>query len=187
MAHHTSHQNHHHSSSDHSSHPLEQSAQITQDMMQQHAENARHFILEPMLSAQKYMHSMMQQTLGQLHQMPTPASMLSDKVMPKVKVWEDSDHFFLQTRVPDVDASDINVSVDNSTMTITCGSHPSSQQATKGQTLYETSQACRTIMIPDNADAQKAEAQLKEETLLIILPKKKHSDKVRTIPIKKAA
>lgn len=169
---------------------LTEATRMTQNMAHQQVQNAQEMFFNPMLTMQRQMHEMMTDMMGNFSHIPQsmPAMSSMEKVLPKVNVWEDSKAFYLETKVPGMEPDDIDISVNENAMTITCGSEKSAAQAEKGQTLYQKQSACRTVMIPNNAEADKAKAEVKGEALVITLPKKKISaDKNKKISIKRAA
>lgn len=163
---------------------------MTQELAGQQVQNAQDLFFNPLLTMQKQMSRMMTDMVDNFTHMPQsiPAMASLEKVMPKVNVWEDSKAFYLETKVPGMDPDEIDVAVNDNAMTITCGSEKTSEQTEKGQTLYQKQSACRTVIIPDNADLDKAKAEVQGEALLITLPKKKIvADKTRKISVKRAA
>ncbi|PJB70608.1 MAG: hypothetical protein CO093_07330 [Alphaproteobacteria bacterium CG_4_9_14_3_um_filter_47_13] len=163
---------------------------ITQELASQQVQKAQEFFFNPILTMQRQMSRIMADMLENFShiQQSMPEIPSLEKVMPKVDVWEDSKAFYLETKVPGMEPDEIDISVNDNAMTITCGSEKASEQTEKGQTLYQKHSACRTVMIPGNADADKAKAEVKDEALVITLPKKKSAaDKRKKILVERTA
>lgn len=94
--------------------------------------------------------------------------------IPAVDIKEDKQQFVILADLPGVDKKDINISMENNTLTIK-GSRP---ESTKGEqnNYYRTERVRgnfhRQFTLPDTADESKIEAKVQKGVLEIIIPKK---------------
>ena len=142
--------------------------------------------LSPFLTMQRQMNNFMEDAWRNFSHAPMwPADM--DRMMPKVKVWEDSESFHLQTKLPMNKPENVDVSVNDNYMTIRWSDKINETGGENGEFMRSSSHVQhRTIMLPQNADPEGAEALVKDRTLEIIMPKRKDAESEgRKIPVRK--
>lgn len=109
-----------------------------------------------------------------------------DKMMPKVRVWEDRDSFHLKTRLPLDNPDNIEVAINDNILTLRW--HQDQREKNGPHQFFSSHDAYRTIMIPDNADPERAEAICENGSLEVIVPKREDAqDNIRSIPIRRSA
>lgn len=107
---------------------------------------------------------------------------------PGVDLSEDDSCFTIAARVPESCPENVDVSVSDNCVTISCNSENSSTKKDAGRTSRTVCAQSfyRTIALPEVANASKAEADFKNGLLTITVPKRKDAiEKSRRIPIGK--
>jgi HSP20 family protein len=108
--------------------------------------------------------------------------------IPGVDWREDDESFTIATRVPETRPENVDVSVSDNCVTISCNSETSSTKDNSGRSAraFSARNFYRTIALPEVANASKAEADFKNGVLTITVPKRRDSaEKSRRIPIGK--
>ena len=101
---------------------------------------------------------------------------------------EDDEAFQIKTKLPSERPEDVEVSITDNYLTIKSHSEQQNQEKSESgsRVLYSSKSAQRTIMLPENANADKAEAEVKGHTLVINIPKREDAaQKARKITVKK--
>ena len=100
-----------------------------------------------------------------------------------LNVTEEKDQIVVETALPGVNEDDINISVQNNILTISAESKQQREDKDRGWFMREWRYGSfsRSIALPDEVNADKAEAELDKGILTIKLPRAKPS------PIKKVA
>ena len=93
---------------------------------------------------------------------------------PAVDIYETENELVLKADVPDVDLKDINVRVENQTLTIQGERKFEQEENTKGYHRIERSYGSftRSFSVPPTLDTEKVAAEYKNGVLSISLPKK---------------
>lgn len=107
---------------------------------------------------------------------------------PGVDLREDDSCFTIAARVPDVRPENVDVSVSDHYVTISCSGQSSESRKDKdsSQNIFSARSFYKTIALPDVANTSKAEADFKNGVLTITVPKRKESaEKAKRIPISK--
>ncbi len=93
---------------------------------------------------------------------------------PPVDIFETEDALKLRADLPDVKLEDIDVRVENQTLTITGNRKFERDESVKGYHRLERSygEFVRSFAIPSSVDAEKVAADYKDGVLSITLPKK---------------
>jgi len=94
------------------------------------------------------------------------------RVFPAVNLWEDGDHFNLEAELPGVAQDDLDISAAGNELTIRGQRNPAPGQ---NQAFHRQERGfgefARLVMLPEDIDAEKIEATLKEGVLTLKLPK----------------
>ncbi|MCE7886890.1 MAG: Hsp20/alpha crystallin family protein [Alphaproteobacteria bacterium PRO2] len=139
--------------------------------------------MSPFLDMHRQMNRMMENMFSSMTDQ-WQAPMAADKMMPKVRVWEDSDAFHLMTRLPQDNPDNIEVAINDNVLTLRW--HEDQRQDDGPHQFFRSHDAYRTVMIPDNADPEKAEAICENGSLEVIVPKRQDAGKnARSIPIRR--
>ena len=93
---------------------------------------------------------------------------------PSVDIYETEDQLVLKADVPDVDLQDIDVRVENQTLTISGQRKFEQQEKGKGYHRIERSYGnfVRSFAVPNSFDTEKIAATYKNGVLTVGLPKK---------------
>jgi HSP20 family protein len=93
---------------------------------------------------------------------------------PAVDIYESENELVLKADVPDVDLNDIDVRVENQTLTISGERRFEQDQNAKGYHRIERSYGSftRSFAVPATVDTEKVSAEYKNGVLTISLPKK---------------
>ncbi|MBZ5624759.1 MAG: Hsp20/alpha crystallin family protein [Acidobacteriia bacterium] len=93
---------------------------------------------------------------------------------PTVDIYETEDELVLKADVPDVDLKDIDVHVENQTLTISGQRKFEQQEKGKGYHRIERSYGnfVRSFAVPNSFDTEKIGASYKNGVLSVTLPKK---------------
>lgn len=106
--------------------------------------------------------------------------------MPKVRLSEDADNYYLRAEMPGVNNDEVNLEYHDGILTLTA-KHEDSAEEKDGETVIYNEQRQwhfrRSFRLPD-ADADKADADLKNGILTVSLPKSAQS-KPKQISLKK--
>lgn len=97
--------------------------------------------------------------------------------VPRSDFFEDADGFYIQAELPGVRKEDVHLSVEADSLEL-----KASRRIQRGET-EETYQFARTISLPDGADLEKLDANLKDGVLTVSLPKAE-AKKPRRIDVK---
>lgn len=108
--------------------------------------------------------------------------------IPGVDWREDDTSFTIAARVPETRPENVDVSVSDNCVTITCSSENNTSRKDKetGATTraFSAQSFYRTIALPEVANASKAEADFRNGVVTITVPKRKEAaEKSRRIPI----
>ena len=93
---------------------------------------------------------------------------------PSVDIYETGDELVLKADVPDVDQKDINVRVENQTLTISGERKFEQKEAGNGYHRIERNYGnfVRSFAVPNSFDTEKIAAAYKNGVLTVSLPKK---------------
>jgi HSP20 family protein len=93
---------------------------------------------------------------------------------PAVDIYETENELVLKADLPDVDQNNIDVRVENQTLTIAGERKFEAQQDNKGYHRIERSygQFVRSFAVPNTFDTENINAQFKNGVLTVTLPKK---------------
>ena len=93
---------------------------------------------------------------------------------PAVDIYETENELVLKADVPDVDAKDIDVRVENQTLTVSGERKFEQEKASKGFHRIERSYGSfvRSFAVPSTFDTDKIDAAFKNGVLTVTLPKK---------------
>ena len=93
---------------------------------------------------------------------------------PAVDIYETADELVLKADVPDVDLKDIDVRVENQTLTISGERKFQQQESGKGYHRIERSYGnfVRSFAVPNSFDTEKIAASYKNGVLSVSLPKR---------------
>jgi HSP20 family protein len=93
---------------------------------------------------------------------------------PSVDIYETGEELVLKADVPDVDLKDIDVRVENQTLTISGQRKFQQQESGKGYHRIERSYGnfVRSFAVPNSFDTEKVAASYKNGVLNVSLPKK---------------
>jgi HSP20 family protein len=93
---------------------------------------------------------------------------------PSVDIYETADELVLKADVPDVDLKDIDVRVENQTLTVSGERKFQQQESGKGYHRIERSYGnfVRSFAVPNSFDTEKINASYKNGVLSVSLPKK---------------
>ncbi|WP_374728980.1 Hsp20/alpha crystallin family protein [Natronospira bacteriovora] len=92
---------------------------------------------------------------------------------PAVDIREEAERFVLHADVPGVDPKDIEITMENGTLTISGQRHDSKEEQKEGYRRVErvSGQFFRRFVLPDSADAESISAQSKNGVLEVVIPK----------------
>jgi len=104
----------------------------------------------------------------------TTPMLAEEQFMPAFDVKETQDGFHFQVDVPGVKEGDINIQANGNRLTISGKRESEEKKQTDTYYTYERSYGSftRSFTLPDGADIQKAQADLKNGVLSVIVPKK---------------
>jgi len=107
---------------------------------------------------------------------------------PSVDIYETGDELVLKADVPDVDLKDIDVRVENQTLTLSGQRKFEQQESGKGYHRIERSYGnfVRSFAVPNTFDTEKIAASYKNGVLTVSLPKKEAA-KPRQIKVEVSA
>src|SRR5215471_4483191 len=107
---------------------------------------------------------------------------------PAVDIFESENELVLKADVPDVDLKDIDVRVENQTLTVSGERKFQQQESGKGYHRIERSYGnfVRSFAVPNSFDTEKIAASYKNGVLSVSLPKKEAA-KPRQIKVEVAA
>ncbi len=93
--------------------------------------------------------------------------------MPAVDIREETDRFVLHADVPGVDPKDIDITMENGTLTIRGQRIAEKKDEREGYRRVErvAGQFFRRFVLPDSADADSISAQSKNGVLEVVIPK----------------
>jgi HSP20 family protein len=103
---------------------------------------------------------------------------------PPVDILETENDLVIKADVPDMDMKDIHVSIENGTLTLKGQRKFESEKKEKGYHRIERSYGsfARYFGLPDTVDPEKVQADYKNGTLTVTLPKKEVA-KPRTVTV----
>jgi len=113
------------------------------------------------------------------------ARALTAREYPAVNLWRGDDDVVLTAEIPGVEAGDLDISVQDHTVTLRGTRKPDTLQ--EGETYHRQERGSgsfvRTVQLPFETDADKVEASLEKGILHLALPKNE-VDKPKRIEIK---
>jgi HSP20 family protein len=111
-----------------------------------------------------------------------PASAFS----PAFEVKETNDSFVVKADVPGVEEKDLDIAVHNGVLTVSGSRQAEERKESESYALYERQYGSfsRSFALPEMADADRIEADLRNGVLTLTIPKKSEA-KPRKITIKK--
>ncbi|HRQ60066.1 MAG TPA: Hsp20/alpha crystallin family protein [Alphaproteobacteria bacterium] len=174
-------------------------ANMTQRSLREMRGNAEDYLWGPFMNMQEQMARIMDNNMRAFSSMANlwQGGMLAEKMLPKVRVWEDDKEFHLETKLPNNNPDNMEITMHNGFMTLKWEDaefsngrdkhRRSSTHVSDASGHYSASTtSLRTVMIPDNADPGKAHAICKNGILEVIVPKKALAgNNGRSIPIEK--
>lgn len=104
----------------------------------------------------------------------TTPMLAEEQFMPAFDIKETRDGFHFQADVPGVKEGDIQIQANGNRLTISGKRESEEKKQTDTYYAYERSYGSfsRSFTLPDGADVQKAQADLKDGVLSVIVPKK---------------
>jgi len=104
--------------------------------------------------------------------------------VPMVDIFEDSDHLLIKAELPEMDMKDIDLRIDNNTLTIKGERKLESEDKKENYQRIERVYGSfyRTFSLPSSVDVEKVKATYDKGVLRIDLPKREEV-KPRAIPI----
>lgn len=129
--------------------------------------------------------SLIQDTMKQFFENPVAANGPADRPWtPAVDIFEDENKVVLKADLPDVDQKDIEVKLENGTLTLKGERKFESQENLKGYHRLERAYGgfVRYFTLPDTVDPEGVKAEHKNGVLTVTLPKKEIA-KPRTIQV----
>jgi HSP20 family protein len=135
-----------------------------------------------LLSLQERMNRLIDQTLSRSHSEGELST--AGAWSPAVDLYESEKSLVLKAELPEVDQSDIELSIDEDRVTLR-GQRRLKEEVTEKQFLrMERSYGPfhRTFELPTSVDADKVKAEFKRGVLTVVMPKRV-SEKSRQIPI----
>ncbi len=104
-----------------------------------------------------------------------PTSLFESEWVPKLDIEEDDDSIDVKAEIPGLDEKDINVTIENSMLTISGEKKYESKKEDKDRKLVVSERKfgsfSRTISLPDGIKADKVKAKFKKGVLNIHIPK----------------
>lgn len=93
---------------------------------------------------------------------------------PAVDVFEDAERFIVRAELPGMKSSDVNVSIENSTLTISGERKLESEEKKDNYLRIERRYGSfrRSFQLPNTVDAAKISAEMKDGMLTVTLPKR---------------
>lgn len=107
-------------------------------------------------------------------------------ISPNLDIAELKDKFEIKAELPGIDEKDINLSLEDGTLTISGEKKIENEEKEKGYYLKECSYGsfCRSVRLPDNISEDKIAAKFNKGVLTIDMPKKETiTSKARKIAI----
>lgn len=150
-------------------------------------DHSANVVFAPFMAMQKQINELFEDNMKRFSHLPAWTGM--EKSFPKLDVKEDDEAFHIKTRIPTKNTDDVDVSVSGNSMTIKCHCEEHDEEKNKDfqRSTFSASDYQRTFIIPDTADGERAEAEVKGEHLKITLPKRPEAiEKSRKITVKKA-
>jgi HSP20 family protein len=107
---------------------------------------------------------------------------------PAVDIYETENELVLKADLPDIDPKDVNIQIENRTLTLKGERKFDEQKNNRGFHRIERSYGTftRAFSLPDTVDGEKVKADYKQGVLTITLPKKEVA-KPRTVQIEVGA
>jgi HSP20 family protein len=130
------------------------------------------------------LNSMLDQMFGSWP-LPEGGSSLTSAWLPPVDVFEDNDSVKIVAEIPGVRAEDVNVSIENTVLTIRGEKRQQSEDKSDRVHRYERSYGMfeRSFVLPATVDPDRIEAQCEHGILTITVPKSERA-RPRQIEIK---
>lgn len=102
----------------------------------------------------------------------TAARMVTGRSFPAVNVWEDGENFFVEAEVPGLKSENLEITVVGDELTLK-GERASEErsEATYHRQERGIGSFSRAIKLPNEVNAERVEAALKDGVLLLTLPK----------------
>ena len=151
-------------------------------------QQAAEVLFAPFISLQREINKLFEDSFENYANLPSMWTGGLQKSMPHVDVKEDDKEFHITTKLPTDRPEDVEVSITDNYLTIKCNSEQKNQEKSdKGsRVLYSSQSSQRTVMLPETANADKAEAEVKDGMLKINIPKREDAvQKARKITVKK--
>jgi len=146
------------------------------------------FFFAPFFALQKEINGLFERSMDNFSNLPNAWHYGAEKMMPQVDVKEDDKEFNIQTRLPTERPEDVEISITDNYLTIKCHAEQKNQEKSKSGSRmpYSSKSGQRTIMLPETANADKAEAEVKGNVLVVTVPKREDvAQKARKIDGKK--
>jgi HSP20 family protein len=107
--------------------------------------------------------------------------------MPSLDMWEDEKNVYLEADIPGMEPKDIEVSVEDTTLTISAEREETKEEEEREyhRTERYSGSYYREMSLPSSVDPEKITASSKNGVLKVTLPKrKKEVEKSKTIKVK---
>lgn len=109
-----------------------------------------------------------------------------DRGFPKIDILDHDNEIEVQAALPGIKKEDLDVTINNQTITIRTSTKEEKKEAEKGKYFRREitrGEFQRTVSLPDNVDDANAKASFKDGILTVTIPKTEKS-KRKTIEIK---
>ena len=111
-----------------------------------------------------------------LNQLFNPTSVRTSVSSYGVDIREDAEHFYVEAELPGFKKEDVNVTLEDQTLTITAERQAETKTGdAKGELVFQerrTGQYVRTFKLPPTVDQQKVDAHLADGVLTVTLNKR---------------
>lgn len=95
-------------------------------------------------------------------------------IMPTTDVYTEKDRLVVEAHLPNFDEKDVDVKIDNEVLEIQAEKHEKETDKARKYVLRESSASFyRRLRLPEAADKNKIEAQMKDGVLKVVVPFKK--------------
>lgn len=164
---------------------INQQTQKQLDLARENARATSELMVTPLLEMQRQMNQVWEGAFKNVINFPENLIKEPLKIMPKIHVSEDEKAYYLTSRVPGCREEHIDIEVHDDHLVISCKVHESNATKTEQATAHMAAvhNVQRTVVIPGNGDADKAEARLQGDTLIIKMPKKAAKNTGRSLKI----
>lgn len=148
-------------------------------------------VFAPFFALQHQINELFEQTMRNFENLPMSGAAYwpeFDRAMPKIDVHEDRKGFRIKTRLPSDNPKDVDIEVSDNYLTVTCRyERDEERKSERGeQSLHSEGSYQRTVMLPETADTDKIDAEMKGPALIITIPKRQDIvNKARKVKVRK--